>query len=105
VVCTLSRRLVAVKFSTISDLGRRHKQDRLPWQALGFVPNGKYRSLRESTPLHLYLAGHSSGSLVHTASDPVGGAAFDRNLAVVDMQKDGRAWASRFIGREGTRPC
>jgi hypothetical protein len=61
-LCTLSRLpLVAVKISTISNLCWRHKQDRLPWQALGFVPNGKYRSLGELKQLHLYLAGRLIG--------------------------------------------
>jgi hypothetical protein len=67
--------LVAVTVLTISDLARRHKQERVPWQVDGLYPN-QCRGLGESTQLHLYLAVHSSGSMVHTASDPVGGAAF-----------------------------
>jgi predicted permease len=39
-------------------------------EIVGLVPNGKYRSLGESPQRHLFLAGHSSGLIIHTASDP-----------------------------------
>jgi predicted permease len=66
-----------------------------PWiEVVGLVPNGKYRSLGETPQLHLFLAGHSSGLVVHTAGDPhqyiqriravVQG--LDPNLAVTDIE-------------------
>jgi len=66
-----------------------------PWmEVVGLVPDGKYRSLGELPQPHLFLAGHSSGLVVHTASDPsqymqaIRSAvrSMDPSLAVVDMQ-------------------
>lgn len=66
-----------------------------PWiEVVGLVPNGRYQSLGESPQRHLFVAGHSSGIVIHTASDPhqyiqpiravVQG--LDPNLAVTDVQ-------------------
>jgi predicted permease len=66
-----------------------------PWiEVVGLVPNGRYQSLGESPQRHLFVAGHSSGLVIHTASDPhqfiqpiraiVQG--LDPNLAVTDVQ-------------------
>jgi predicted permease len=66
-----------------------------PWiEVVGLVPNGRYQSLGESPQRHLFVAGHSSGLVIHTASDPrqytqpvravVRG--LDPNLAVTDVQ-------------------
>jgi predicted permease len=66
-----------------------------PWiEVVGLVPNGKYRSLGEAPQLHLFLAGHSSGLVIHTVGDPhqyiqpfrrvVQG--LDPNLAVTDVE-------------------
>ena len=42
-----------------------------PWiEVVGLAPNGKYLSLGESPQRHLFLAGHSSGVVIHTAGDP-----------------------------------
>jgi predicted permease len=42
-----------------------------PWiEVVGLVPTGKYLSLGEAPQRHLFLAGHSSGLVIHTASDP-----------------------------------
>ncbi len=42
-----------------------------PWiEVVGLVPTGKYLSLGESPQRHLFLAGHSSGLIIHTAGDP-----------------------------------
>jgi predicted permease len=63
-------------------------------EVIGLVPNGKYQSLGESPQRHLFVAGHSSGLVIHTAGDPhqyiqpiravVQG--LDSNLAVTDVQ-------------------
>ncbi len=66
-----------------------------PWiEVVGLVPNGRYQSLGESPQRHLFVAGHSSGLVIHAASDPhqyiqpiravVQG--LDPNLAVTDVQ-------------------
>jgi macrolide transport system ATP-binding/permease protein len=39
-------------------------------EVVGLVPTGKYLSLGEAPQRHLFLAGHSSGLIIHTASDP-----------------------------------
>jgi MacB-like periplasmic core domain len=39
-------------------------------EVVGLVPSGKYQSLGESPQRHLFLAGHSSDLVIHTASDP-----------------------------------
>jgi predicted permease len=66
-----------------------------PWiEVVGLVPNGKYLSLGESPQRHLFLAGHSSGLIIHTASDPhqyiqsIRAAAqrLDPNLAVANVE-------------------
>jgi len=66
-----------------------------PWiEIVGLVPNGKYRTLGETAQLHLFLAGHSSGLVVHTAGDahhfiqPIRAAmqGLDPNLAVTDIE-------------------
>ncbi len=44
--------------------------DSLWVEVVGLVPTGKYLSLGESPQRHLFLAGHSSGLIIHTASDP-----------------------------------
>jgi len=42
-----------------------------PWiKVVGLVPTGKYLSLGESPQRHLFLTGHSSGLIIHTAGDP-----------------------------------
>jgi predicted permease len=42
-----------------------------PWiEVVGLVPTGKYLSLGEAPQRHLFLAGHSSGLVIHTAGDP-----------------------------------
>ncbi len=63
-------------------------------EVVGLVPNGKYQSLSESPQRHLFLAGHSSGLVIHTAGDPhqyiqpIRGVVqnLDPNLAVTDVQ-------------------
>jgi putative ABC transport system permease protein len=63
-------------------------------EVVGLVPNGKYQSLGESPQRHLFLAGHSSGLVIHTAGDPhqyiqpIRGVVqnLDPNLAVTDVQ-------------------
>jgi putative ABC transport system permease protein len=66
-----------------------------PWvEVVGLVPSGKYQSLGESPQRHLFLAGHSSGLVIHTASDPhqyiqairAVVQRLDPNLAVADVQ-------------------
>jgi len=66
-----------------------------PWiEVVGLVPNGKYRSLGEAPQLHMFVAGHSSGLVIHTAADPhryiqrIRAVAheLDRNLAVTDVE-------------------
>jgi predicted permease len=39
-------------------------------EVVGLAPNGKYLSLGESPQRHLFLVGHSSGLVIHTAGDP-----------------------------------
>jgi len=42
-----------------------------PWiEVVGLVPTGKYLSLGEAPQRHLFLAGPSSGLVIHTAGDP-----------------------------------
>jgi predicted permease len=42
-----------------------------PWiEVVGLVPTGKYLSFGEAPQRHIFLAGHSSGLVIHTASDP-----------------------------------
>ena len=42
-----------------------------PWlEVVGLVPTGKYLSLGEAPQRHLFLVGHSSGLVIHTAGDP-----------------------------------
>ena len=42
-----------------------------PWtEVVGLVPTGKYLSLGEAPQIHLFLAGHSSGLVIHTAGEP-----------------------------------
>jgi predicted permease len=63
-------------------------------EVVGLVPNGKYQSLGESPQRHLYLAGHSSSLVIHTASDPhqytqairAAVQRLDSNLTVADVQ-------------------
>jgi putative ABC transport system permease protein len=63
-------------------------------EVVGLVPNGKYQSLGESPQRHLFLAGHSSGLVIHTADDPhqyiqpirAVVQNLDPNLAVTDVQ-------------------
>ena len=63
-------------------------------EVVGLVPNGRYRSLGESPQRHIYLADHSSGLVIHTASDPhqyillirAAVQRLDPNLAVTDVQ-------------------
>ena len=66
-----------------------------PWiEVVGLVPTGKYLSLGESPQRHLFLAGHSSGLVIHTAGDPhqymqaVRAAVqrLDPNLAVANVE-------------------
>ena len=56
-----------------SPLGKRlrlNTQDSARIEVVGVVQDGKYRSLGEPPQRHLYLAGQSSGLVVHTAGDP-----------------------------------
>src|SRR5262249_45450583 len=63
-------------------------------EVVGLVPTGKYLSLGESPQRHIFLAGHSSGLVIHTASDPrqymqaVRSAVLrlDPNLAVANVE-------------------
>jgi predicted permease len=63
-------------------------------EVVGLVPNGKYQSLGESPQRHLFLAGHSSGLVIHTAGDPhqyiqplrAVVQSLDSNVAVTDVQ-------------------
>jgi len=66
-----------------------------PWiEVVGLVPTGKYLSLGESPQRHLFLAGHSSGLVIHTTGDPhqymqaVRAAVqrLDPNLVVANLQ-------------------
>ncbi len=72
---------VAVVNQTLADtfwpgqdpIGKRLKLNASdgPWiEVVGLVPTGKYLSLGEAPQRHLFLAGHSSGLVIHTANDP-----------------------------------
>jgi predicted permease len=56
-----------------SPLGKRlrlNSSDSAWIEVVGLAQDGKYRSLGEPPQRHLYLAGRSSGLVVHTAGDP-----------------------------------
>jgi len=56
-----------------SPLGKRlrlNSSDSAWIEVVGLAQDGKYRSLGEPPQRHLYLAGQSSGLVVHTAGDP-----------------------------------
>ena len=56
-----------------SPLGKRlrlNSSDSAWIEVVGLVQDGKYRSLGEPPQRHLYLAGRSTGLVIHTADDP-----------------------------------
>jgi macrolide transport system ATP-binding/permease protein len=66
-----------------------------PWiEVVGLVPTGKYLSLGEASQRHLFLAGDSSGLVIHTTGDPhqymqairAAVQRLDPNLAVVSVE-------------------
>ena len=80
-----------------SPLGKRlrlNSNDSAWIEVVGLAQDGKYRSLGEQPQRHLYLAGRSSGLVIHTAGDPhqyvkairAAVQKLDPNLPVTDVQ-------------------
>jgi macrolide transport system ATP-binding/permease protein len=66
-----------------------------PWiEIVGLVPTGKYLRLGEASQRHVFLAGHSSGLVIHTKDNPhqymqavrAAMQGLDPNLAVVSVE-------------------
>jgi macrolide transport system ATP-binding/permease protein len=81
-----------------SPLGKRFQllnSPSSPWiEIVGLVPDGRYRSLGESPQRHVFLAGQSSGLVLHTAGDPhqyvkalrAAVQRLDPNLPLIDIE-------------------
>src|SRR5438034_5860366 len=72
-----------------------------PWiEVVGIVPTGKYLSLGESPQRHLFLAGHSSGLVIHTAGDP---HQYIQSICSVVQRLDPNLAVANEIGRASCR--